>query len=145
MEQLQVGDCVVAKQLDGSVQPCDRIYMFGHAEANSFGLFQQLQLSSGRSLLLSQRHFIPTRLQMDSEFQNKYSKDVQPGEWAMEEDGISQVISNIAVIKQGLYNPYTKSGLITVDGVVASAHSDWFLDDLIPASMVGYLPTIYQA
>ena len=34
---------------------------------------------------------------------------------------------------------------LVVDGVVASCHSEWFLDALVPASMVRYLPAIYEA
>lgn len=46
---------------------------------------------------------------------------------------------------QGVFNPYTLSGTIVVDDVVASAHSDWLLDDICPEKYVGSLPAIYQA
>lgn len=31
-----------------------------------------------------------------------------------------------------------------MDGVLASSHSDWVLDDVVPPSTVPYLPAIYQ-
>lgn len=34
-----------------------------------------------------------------------------------------------ATFAQGLYNPFTLSGTILVDGVLASVHSEWFLDN----------------
>jgi hypothetical protein len=42
----------------------------------------------------------------------------------------------------GAYNPLTMNGRIVVDGVVASAHSDWFLDGLVSANAQA---KIYQA
>lgn len=46
---------------------------------------------------------------------------------------------------KGLYNPLTLSGTIIVDGVVASVHSDWFLDTALNALGVpGWLPVAYQ-
>ena len=41
----------------------------------------------------------------------------------------------------GLYNPYTLSGTIVVDGVVASCHSSWILDGLAPPRV---LAKVYQ-
>ena len=38
-----------------------------------------------------------------------------------------------------------QGGFIVVNGVLASAHSDWLLDDLVPASWQPALPAIYQA
>lgn len=38
-----------------------------------------------------------------------------------------------------------QGGHLVVNGVVASAHSDWVLDDVVPPRMVPYLPEIYQA
>ena len=37
-----------------------------------------------------------------------------------------------------------QSGRLVVDGVLASAHSDWLLDDVMPAWAVHLLPHIYQ-
>ena len=45
----------------------------------------------------------------------------------------------------GLYNPYTLGGRIVVDGVLASAHSDWFLEPLLPRATHRFLPAVYQA
>ncbi len=38
-----------------------------------------------------------------------------------------------------------QGGLVVVNGVVASAHSDWVLDDLVPAAWTPALPRLYQA
>jgi hypothetical protein len=49
------------------------------------------------------------------------------------------------VLARGLYNPYTLSGTVVVDGVLASVHSHWFLDAITPPALVPYLPAVYQA
>jgi Hint module len=48
------------------------------------------------------------------------------------------------VNKAGLYNPYTMSGEIVVNGMLASCHSDWVLDPIMPARYAHLLPAIYQ-
>ena len=42
------------------------------------------------------------------------------------------VVSTTLSLKRGLYNPYTLSGTIVVDGVAASCHSSWILDGFLP-------------
>jgi hypothetical protein len=48
---------------------------------------------------------------------------------------------------EGLYNPYTLSGTILVNGVVASSHSYWFADAAFDALGLpaAWLPGVYQA
>ena len=64
---------------------------------------------------------------------------------------IDDIITDVqTVTRKGLYNPYTVAGDILVFapasnqtlGVVASVHSDWFLEDYVKAARV---PDIYQA
>ena len=47
---------------------------------------------------------------------------------------------------KGLWNPFTLAGTIVVDGIVASCHSDWFLEELPewlrPSAAI--IPRIYQ-
>jgi hypothetical protein len=45
---------------------------------------------------------------------------------------------------RGIFNPFTLNGLIVVDGVVASAHSDWFLEPFVPAKYEHLIPGLYQ-
>merc|ERR1711865_872906 len=50
----------------------------------------------------------------------------------------------MGTLSKGLFNPYTLGGTIIVNNVLASAHSNWVLDGLVPSSATGYLPSIYQ-
>ena len=61
-----------------------------------------------------------------------YAKDVAVGDVLSYFDGAafkaSPVKSTKETTKSGLFNPYTLSGSIVVDGVAASCHSSWILD-----------------
>ncbi|KAF6250437.1 hypothetical protein COO60DRAFT_1465450 [Scenedesmus sp. NREL 46B-D3] len=57
------------------------------------------------------------------------------------------VCSSQRVPLDGLYNPYSLSGTILVNGVVASSHSYWFADAAFDALGLpaAWLPGLYQA
>ena len=61
-----------------------------------------------------------------------YAKDVRPGDRLDYFDGAAFHSSAVRTItettKTGLYNPYTLSGSLVVDGIAASCHSSWILD-----------------
>ena len=44
---------------------------------------------------------------------------------------LDEVVAVRTKVDFGAFNPLTMNGTIVVDGVVASAHSDWFLDGLV--------------
>lgn len=50
----------------------------------------------------------------------------------------------VAHVSRGIFNPFTLNGLIVVDDVVASAHSDWFLEPFVPAKYEHLIPGLYQ-
>jgi len=48
--------------------------------------------------------------------------------------------------RKGLFNPFTATGTIVVDGVVASVQSKWFADDVMDAlGLMHAVPALYQA
>jgi hypothetical protein len=153
MSDLRVGDKV--RSVDGAGRPIyDDIYFFGHADKAQSNTFVSLQLSgSDASLQLSPKHFLPTCPKQGepcdwSDHIHVYAQEVRSGDYVwIAVDGettLRPVLSTSFVMKDGLYNPYTLSGKIIVNGVIASAHSDWVLDAWTPAWMSSYLPGIYQ-
>jgi hypothetical protein len=82
----------------------------------------------------------------------KRAEDIEIGDrmWAQAEEKDTSaavyVVKRIdTVVKQGVYNPSTLGGTIIVNGVVASSHSDWFLDSVFEAmGVTHWLPAAYQ-
>ncbi len=109
-----------------------------------------LTLASGRALTLSPRHFIPVAAGADGAWDARVAKgadEVRVGDfvWSAAGEGRMAVDEVVAVATRaaaGAYNPLTLNGTIVVDGVVASAHSDWFLDGVVRADTQA---RVYQA
>ncbi|CAK9029006.1 Sonic hedgehog protein [Durusdinium trenchii] len=137
-----------------------RVYFFGHAEEKLAPYvklqLQRLQSSSAapESLELSPDHYVHVCLESGTceltKAKTMYASDVTVGNhvWLCTLDvgscELGEVISTSMVPRMGLYNPFTLSGNIVVNGVLASAHSSWFLDGLFSAKLRGFLPSIYQ-
>lgn len=155
MSELRVGDTIRAVDGNGHVF-WDEVYFFGHADEASTGTYMQIELAGldSPTLQLSQKHFLPGCQRAVrctwSEHLEKYARDFRQGDYIWiaprEQSQLEQrqIVKISSVVAKGLYNPYTLSGIIVVNGVVASAHSNWILDDLVPASWVEMLPAIYQ-
>ena len=59
---------------------------------------------------------------------------------------IQKILTAEIVLKKGVFNPFTLTGDLVVNGVVASSHSEWFLDSIAESlGLVHLLPTVYQA
>src|SRR4030095_9137871 len=108
-------------------------------------------LASGRMLTLSPRHFVPTAPDPQQvSWRSRVLKgadEIRNGDvlWVQGDDGTMVAASVAGVttrVEVGAFNPLSRSGTIVVDGVVASAHSDWFLDGIASADVQG---AVYQA
>ncbi|WP_159712648.1 Hint domain-containing protein [Geminicoccus flavidas] len=145
---VRVGDRVQVVHADGTLGFED-VYLLTHQDATITQTYVRLTLDSGRSLVLSPRHFIPTARD-GSAWDSRLivgADEVHAGDrvWYLSEDGqmrIGTVATAAREAATGAFNPLTMQGSIVVDGVVASAHSDWFLDGYVSAhAQAG----IYQA
>merc|ERR1712014_128848 len=58
---------------------------------------------------------------------------------------LHRVAGVTSVLKAGMYNPYTLTGNMIVNGAAVSAHSSWIFDSWMPTSLTASLPAIYQA
>lgn len=152
MSELRVGDTV--RSVNGAGESFfDDVYFFGHADASATAEYVALKFVE-TSLELSDRHFVPTcpehGMTCDwAQHVQAYAQDVHPGDyvWTASKKGmhLQQVQDSSLINKEGLFNPYTLSGKIVVNGVVASAHSEWILDSLMPLVYRRHLPAVYQA
>lgn len=155
MSDLRVGDHVLTVNTAGDLV-FEEIYFFGHADPKAFSPMVQLLIQDSNStasmIELSPDHFLHTcpelRPCLWSQSTAAYAATVVEGAyvWAATDSlNIGRVVSSRFVPKRGLYNPYTLSGNIVVNGVAASAHSSWVLDPWTPDCYKKYLPSIYQA
>uniref|UniRef100_A0A383WKW5 Hint domain-containing protein n=1 Tax=Tetradesmus obliquus TaxID=3088 RepID=A0A383WKW5_TETOB len=156
MDQLVLGDKLQTMSAAGATTYSD-VYLFGHDDPHSYERFVALQLSTNK-LLLTHGHYIPTATGPACSIANpaactrlmKRAADVQLGDlvWSVNatsvQFGLDVVKDKSEEVHRGLYNPFTLSGDLVVNGVLASAHSDWFLDPVMPQSHVSHIPAIYQ-
>jgi hypothetical protein len=149
MRDVRLGDRIMLARADGSLGYED-VYLNTHKDSVSATPYVELALASGQSLTLSPRHFIPIAPEGGAEWQSRVLKganEVKVGDvvWHQGSDGAMLATTVTAVtetVETGAFNPLTLSGTIVVDGVVASAHSNWFLDGVVSAHLQGQ---IYQA
>ena len=125
MASLQLGDAVLDST--GAYSP---VYFFSHAAADVDAYFVELVLENDYKLSLSPDHYINANGRL------VYAKDVRVQDVLgyVESGSIKtgEVVSVATSLQRGLYNPYTLSGSVVVDGVVASCHSSWILDGVLP-------------
>ncbi|BDA51063.1 probable Indian hedgehog protein at C-terminar half [Coccomyxa sp. Obi] len=139
MTELKTGDRVLSVAKDGT--PCyDPIYFWGHRDSVALSRFVALDVSApGRrqaTIMMSPRHFLPLGDSLKTS-RYMYARDIKPGDTVIMADTSGSATGTVTAKRMG--------GHLVVDGVVASSHSDWVLDDVVPPSMVPYLPVIYQA
>jgi hedgehog protein len=155
MDELRVGDAVLAARADGSLE-FQEVYFFGHRDAAADAAFVRLELEGGASLTLTPDHFVPVLPAGAGAGAGKermtYARDVRPGDVLMVASGAgvalrpARVAAAAAVAGKGLFNPYTLGGTVVVDGVLASAHSSWLLDGAAAAlGLTQALPATFQA
>lgn len=134
MQDLQLGDAVL--DASGAYSP---VYFFSHADASVKAAYVELSLEGGSKLSLTPDHYVAANGHV------VYAKDVAIGDAIDYVDaGVTKsgaVVKTSEVLERGLYNPYTLSGTIVVDGVVASCHSSWILDGLLPPHVAA---VVYQ-
>ncbi len=145
ISSLKIGDKVLAARPDGSTF-FDDVYMFGHKDATAASSFVKLETGSGAVLrLTADHHLFVTRAGQRLEIPSSKALvgDLvhvagRPGASQLE-----AIASKSLMAGTGLFNPYTLSGSIVVDGVAASCHSSWILDRIFELAGVS-VPDGYQ-
>ncbi len=148
ISEVRLGDRVLAVLPDGTLG-YEEVYLNTHRDAATMAPYVVLGLESGRTLRLTPRHFIPVAADATAAWSGRVTKganEVRAGDfvWSRLDDGtmaIDRVATTATEMAVGAFNPLTMNGTIVVDGVVASAHSDWFLDGLVPAETQAW---VYQ-
>jgi len=133
---------------------CSPVYLMGHEDPTIMASFVQATTDTGYIVELTPYHYVMANNKYVHARNLKLGDTVKVGGKStglvkdiLTDDIITEVQT---VTRKGLYNPYTVAGDILVFapasnqtlGVVASVHSDWFLEDYVEAARV---PDIYQA
>jgi len=124
------------------------IYFQGHA-STAANQYIRVTLDSNHTLELSPDHYLPIRTaSAPGRVEHMLAKDAEAG-MALRlandaaDGGVAAISKVERVVLLGAYNPYTPSGELIVNGVVASCHSSWFLEGgYVSPSLV---PSVYQA
>merc|ERR1712070_284432 len=127
------------------------IYLFGHQDSAGDANAISLTVSDGRKIKATPGHYIPAAPRgTDAWKLHEMTRfgDVEQGMtiWTTV-NGTIEPTEVIAVDMSkvfGLFNPFTRDGIIVVDDIVCSEYSEWFLDELAPASYRRFLPAIYH-
>ena len=136
ISNLQVGDKVLTRTPEGELV-FEKIYLLGHRDFRSVGLFVSIHTQSNAALRLTKDHQIPYTSHPNKACEYGPASDVKVGHYVqvVSEDGngisLSKVIAMEEVTGQGYFNPYTMGGNIVVDGIVASCHSSFILDNIL--------------
>jgi hypothetical protein len=148
MDQLRHGDSVLTVTESGATQ-FREVFFFAHQDAKASSTMTCLAVS-GQELCLSGDHFV--RAGHSSEWlSSSYmrAQDVVQGMTMWLAKGSEMQAATVEGValkwKQGLYSPLTtENAMVVVNGVVASIHSEWFLDSITPDSLSWALPSIYE-
>jgi len=149
MSQLTLGTPIATVDAAGKMSSA-AVHFFGHKDATKLSLFVHLATSTGHDISLSAEHLIPVASSPSASWSDrtfKRARTVQLGECLWVKANGSLVLSPVVSVSQhaawGLYNPYSAHGVAIVNNVVASEHSEWFLDFMISDANAHYLPALY--
>ena len=133
MEELETGDNVLTINMETGKKEFSTVYMWGHRDADTTENYYEVTTENGAKIVLTNEHYlyVAENGYTGSTFNNTTKLKpslLKPGQalWVMTASGLE--CSNITTIKQakhrGLFNPFTLSGTIVVDGVLASCYSE---------------------
>ena len=127
IQHAQIGDRLLSYSVHGKAF-YDPVYMIGHKDPSSLATFVTITSNNNRTIRLTPDHNMVV-VRNDKTFDIS-SQHVQVGDGLIVGPGgqVALVVSVSSETSRGLYNPYTLSGRIVVDGVLASCHSSWLFD-----------------
>ena len=129
MKDLQVGENVLCVKRNGEVG-YSRMFCFLHYLPNQSAQYLSVETMQGRTIHISANHLIFT-----AKLQPVLAGEIKEGDSLIvcdeqNQPATSQVTKIHTVQKQGVYAPLTRSGVIVVDGVMASCYASFHSHDL---------------
>jgi hypothetical protein len=131
--ELELGDSVLSIDSTGALT-FSKLYVFGHRNPTTPARFFRLETESGATLELTQGHYLHASI--GGVRQTLPAELVKVGHklWVLDAGELvsSPVVSVTEITTAGLFNPYTFTGDIIVNGVLASSHSEHHLFPIEP-------------
>jgi len=122
MKQLQIGDMVRVKG-SGSQATYEPVYSFGHKNTDGTAEYMELRTSASNKLVLSAQHML-WEVTQDTFIP---ASEVKPGHqllyYDQEDRSSTTVVTSVRStikMKKGMYAPFTPSGTIVVNNILAS-------------------------
>lgn len=104
-------------------------FIQGHADSGAATTMLQINTFSNHSITATFDHYFPLVSGKEAQAQHLSLGDEL---WVSHHGTLvpSQIVEIRQVTARGLFNPYTTIGDLVVNGVLASSHSSWFLQDM---------------
>lgn len=143
VSSVSVGDTLLTSQ---GFAP---VFLQGHQNALAVSQMVKLVTASNHTLTLTPNHYLP----LASGTYVSAGRVSLGDELLVQSDGCavpmgcltpSTVVAVSRVEESGLWNPFTTTGDLVVNGVLASSHSDWFLEGS-PRLTEDSIVRVYQA
>ena len=133
MKDLKIGDKVLCNNTDFS-----EVIAFLHYQPTEIAVYLTLDTEQGSSITISANHLVFTAISPESssmKVQPLLAGEIKEGDSLIvcdeqNQPATSQVTKIHTVQKQGVYAPLTRSGVIVVDGVMASCYASFHSHDL---------------
>ena len=125
MQDLAVGDEVLALDAEKNELVFSPVYMFGHRNPNRSSTYLEIRTPEG-NIFISEKHLI-FKEDNSGVFKAVLAEEINPGDKIFR-TGPSTLASSIVnevrkVECQGVYAPFTVNGTIVVDGTLASCYA----------------------
>lgn len=133
MGELETGDEVLTVDPSTGNKSFSTVYMWGHRDAKTVASFYEVTTASGAKIILTEGHYMYVSEQGCEKASLASATTLSPelvkvgqAVWTLTPDGMKcSEITDIKVAEhKGLFNPFTLSGTILVDGVLASSYSE---------------------
>lgn len=113
MDKLNIGDMVRT-----DVHEFSPVIMFTHRDANARTRLVHLLLADGKSIALSNGHYLPVNGKLTA------ARDVLIGDYLQVDASVVGVVHVSELVASGLYNPQTAAGSIVVNGITCSTYTE---------------------
>jgi len=126
IQHVRIGDRLLSYSVHGEAF-YDPVYMLGHKDPSTRATFISITARNNQTVRLTPDHYMV--IVRHGKTFDIPSQHVKVGDGMIVGPGRVETVMTVSTVSsKGMYNPYTMSGRIVVDGVLASCHSSSLFD-----------------